>query len=215
MGPNCNSDPDGSFSHFCICSCSSEYCSTMPCHCVSLHYSLKFSCPHHIFMFLTHLAILRALSGSETLHIFGQPSVNAQALTLESSLDAVGMDVSNSGCVSQKGSRQMQREEHANKFWKAAGCQMRACRAWCFKKYWNLELYSNFLCFEGFLKLWWHWRHSDDELERSIACMQSSISENFETWIIFFWENFSCQLCFKRISEAACPSNFSLFQLIK
>lgn len=27
-------------------------------------------------------------------------------------------------------------------------------------------------------------------MERNIACMQSSISENFETWIIFFWENF-------------------------
>lgn len=141
--------------------------------------------------FLTHLAILRALSGFETLHLIGQPSVNAQVLSLENSLDAVGMDVSNSGCVSQKGSRQMQREEHANKCWKVAGCQMRACRAQCFKKCWNLLLYSNFLCLEGFfLSCDGTGDSSDDELERNIACMQSSISENFETWIIFFWENF-------------------------
>lgn len=53
-----------------------------------------------IHTFLTHLVILRALSGSENLHIIGQPSVNAQVLPLENSLDSVGMDVSSCGCVS-------------------------------------------------------------------------------------------------------------------
>lgn len=172
-----------------------------------------------IHTFLTHLAILWALSGSETLHIVGQPSVNAQALTLENCLDAVGMDVSNSGCVSRKGSRQMQREEHANKCWKAAGCQMWAYRAWCFKKCWNVLLYSNFLCFEIFFFFFEVVMALETvvmmSLERNIVWVQSSISENFETWIIFFWENFQCQLCFKRIVETACPSSFSLFQLIK
>lgn len=141
----------GSFSNFYIYSCSSEYCSTVPCPCMSLLTKILMPSPQ-IHTLLTHLAILRALSGYETLCIFGQPWVNAQVLTLENSLDAVGMDGSNSGCVSQKGSRQMQREEHANKCWKAAGCQMRAYRAWCFKKCWNLLLYSNFLCFEDFFE---------------------------------------------------------------
>lgn len=157
MGPNCNNYLDVSFLNFFIYSCSSEYCSTMPCYCVSLLCSLKFSCPHHRF---TCFSFTWQYLGpcQEILHIIGRQSVNAQALTLENSLDAVVMDMSNSGCVSQKGSRQMQREEHANKCWKAAGCQMRACRAWCLKSAGICYFILISCVLNVFLKLWWHWR---------------------------------------------------------
>lgn len=171
-----------------------------------------------IHTFLTHLAILWALSGSETLHIVGQPSVNAQALTLENCLDAVGMDVSNSGCVSRKGSRQMQREEHANKCWKAAGCQMWAYRAWCFKKCWNVLLYSNFLCFEIFFFFWscdGTGDCSDDELGEKHSLSAVLNLRKFWNLNNFLLGKLSVPIMFQKNCRDSLPVQFLSFPAYK